>query len=308
MKTYLFIVLALCFGSSFAQQEYLSEEINITPLVTGTLLLPDTEANPPLVVIIGDSGPMDRDGNQQMMKNNAMRFLAEGLYQKGIASFRYDKRLIKIMKRGRVDERAIEFDHFIEDAIAVTTYFKDDSRFSKLYVLGHGQGSLVGMIAANGLADGYISVAGAGQELDDMIVDQIANQSPGLTDNARQSFDDLRANGVAMNYSEGLASIFRPDIQPFLFSWMQYDPQEEIVKLQIPVYIIMGDKDLQVRVSEGELLHNAKPEARYEVIKNMNHIFKEIKGNDIENSKSYNEYNRPVMPELVNMISDFIKE
>ena len=89
---------------------------------------------------------------------------------------------------------------------------------------------------------------------------------------------------------------------------MQYDPKVEITKLNIPVLIINGDKDIQVQVSEAELLKNAKPDATYVIIENMNHVLKEIKGNDLENSKSYNIYNLPVAPKLISIISDFIKK
>ncbi|MCW8980193.1 MAG: alpha/beta hydrolase, partial [Altibacter sp.] len=120
--------------------------------------------------------------------------------------------------------------------------------------------------------------------------------------------DDLRVNGVATNYSPLLASIFRPAIQPFIFDWMQYDPQEEIAKLDIPVLIVNGDKDIQVQVSEAEKLHAAKPDAQLVILPKMNHIFKKIEGDDLENQKSYNEFNRPVMPELIEIVSNFVKQ
>jgi len=164
----------------------------------------------------------------------------------------------------------------------------------------------VGMIAARNRADGFISIAGAGQEIDDVIVDQLAKQAPGLTENARQSFDDLRVNGVAQNFSPGLASIFRPDIQPFIFSWMQYNPQVEIAKLEIPVLILNGTKDLQVQISEAQALQEAKPDATFVIIEDMNHVFKEISGNDLENSKSYNQPMLPIKKELIEITADFI--
>ena len=241
-----------------------------------------------------------------MMKNNSLKLLAEGLYDNKIASFRYDKRLIKIMKMGQIQEEKIDFDHFVEDALAILDHFKGDDRFNKIYVLGHSQGSLVGMMAAKERADGFISIAGAGQPIDDVIVYQLEKQAPGLKENARQSFDDLRVNGVAQNYSPGLASIFRPSIQPFIFSWMRYDPAVELAKLDMPVLIVAGDQDLQVQLAEADLLKAAKPEAEVKIIRKMNHIFKEIEGDDIENSKSYNEYNRPVIPELILVVTNFI--
>ncbi|HLT49558.1 alpha/beta hydrolase family protein [Aequorivita nionensis] len=305
-----FLILLFFFGiiATAQNQKYISEDLSITPLIDGTLQTPEVNGKLPLAIIIGGSGPTDRNGNQQMVVNNSLKFLAEGLYDNEIATFRYDKRIVKQMKQRTINEKNIRFGDFIDDAVAVLEYFKKDKRFSKIYIIGHSQGSLVGMVAAQGGADGFVSIAGAGQEIDDVIVDQLAKQAPGLVDNARTSFDDLRANGVAYNYSPGLASIFRKDIQPFIYSWMQYDPKVEIAKLNIPILIINGDKDTQVQVSEAELLKNAKPDAEYLIIPKMNHIFKEIEGNDLENSKSYNIYNLPVMPELINTVSDFIKK
>lgn len=307
MRNLLFLLLFCTLGTALSQSKtYNSEDIEISPLVEGTLLIPDSENKPPLVIIVGGSGPIDRNGNQMMMKNNSLKLLAEGLYDNKIASFRYDKRLIKIMKMGQIQEEKIDFDHFVEDALAILDHFKGDDRFNKIYVLGHSQGSLVGMMAAKERADGFISIAGAGQPIDDVIVYQLEKQAPGLKENARQSFDDLRVNGVAQNYSPGLASIFRPSIQPFIFSWMRYDPAVELAKLDMPVLIVAGDQDLQVQLAEADLLKAAKPEAEVKIIRKMNHIFKEIEGDDIENSKSYNEYNRPVIPELILVVTNFI--
>jgi len=307
MKMKLVLILVLCYGITSGQNnKFNSMNFSVSPFVDGTLLRPESSEKIPLVIIIGDSGPADRNGNQQMMENNSIRYLAESLYIENIASFRYDKRIIKQMKERLLSEKDIRFDEFITDAVATINFFKKGKEFSKIYIIGHGQGSLVGMVAAQDLADGFISLGGAGQAIDDVIVAQLVAQAPGLEENARQAFDDLRVTGVAVNYSPGLASIFRKDIQPFIRSWMRFDPKVEITKLNIPILIINGDKDLQVQLSEAELLHKALPSAQYEIIPNMNHVLKKIEGNDMENSKSYNQYNLPIMPELVEIISLFI--
>jgi len=306
---YSLLIFLFLFGTATSQNNtFHAEDLSITPLIEGTLIVPQTDEKPPLAILIGGSGPTDRNGNQQMMVNNSLRFLAEGLYKKNIASFRYDKRIVKQMKQHTLVERNVQFDDFIHDAVAVLEYFKNDERFSKIYIIGHSQGSLVGMVAAQNGADGFVSIAGAGQEIDDVIIAQLTKQAPGLVDSARNAFDDLRSNGVAYNYSEGIASIFRKEIQPFILTWMQFDPKVELAKLEIPVLIINGDKDIQVHVSEAELLKAAKPDAEYKIIAGMNHIFKKIEGNDLENSESYNNYNLPVMPELITTIADFIKK
>ena len=308
MKIKWFLILLLFFGISSAQDKpSISEDISINSIIDGTLLVPKKVKKPPLAIIIQGSGPTDRNGNQSNLKNNSLKFLAEGLYKKNIATFRYDKRLVKQILEGKFKENDVLFDDFVKDAKAVRNHFINDDRFSEIIIIGHSQGSLVGMITAqdNGV-DKFISLAGAGQEIDDVVIKQIEAQAPDLKDNARQAFDDLRVNGVAQNYSPLLASIFRPSLQSFMFSWMQYNPQTEIAKLKIPVMIINGDNDFQILVSEAEKLKEAKPDAQLVIFKNMNHIFKDIKGDMIENQKSYNDETIPIMPELIKVISTFI--
>jgi len=305
------VLFLLVMGIGHAQDakdtQYNAEEISITNLIDGTLLVPSSAEKPTLAIIIQGSGPTDRDGNQRMMKNNSLKYLAEALYTEGVASFRFDKRIVRMLRKGTFNEKGIRFDDFVDDAIAVVDYFKKEDAYSKIYVIGHSQGSLIGMVAAQGKADGFISLAGAGQEIDDVIVDQLALQAPGLKDDARSAFDDMRVNGVAQKYSPGLASIFRPEIQPFMLTWMQFDPQVELAKLTIPVLIVNGGKDLQVQVSEAELLKSVKPDASYTIIESMNHILKDIEGGDMENSKSYNQPGRPISPALMEAVIAFIK-
>jgi len=307
MKSLVFILFLASTTLSYAQKfKTTARDISVSAFVDGTILVPEGVEKPPIAIIVGGSGPTDRNGNQQMINNNSLKLLAEGLSKQGIATFRYDKRILKQMKDRTLNEETISFEDFITDAKAVVSYFKRSNAFSKIYVIGHSQGSLVGMVAAQNDVDGFISLAGAGQSIDDVIVDQLEQQAPGLKDNARKAFDDIRANGIAVNYSPGLASIFRKQIQPFMLTWMKYNPKSEIGRLDIPILIINGDKDLQVQVSEAEKLRVAKPDAEFKIIPGMNHILKEIKGDDVENSKSYNEPNRPVMSDLLELVAAFI--
>ena len=303
---FVFLFPIVLFAQSEEKNEIHSEELSITSLIDGTLLLPETENPVPLAILIAGSGPTDRDGNQPMMINNSLKFLAEGLTQHSIATFRYDKRIVKQIQMRNIDERNIRFDDFVDDAVAIVNHFAKDDRFSKIYIIGHSQGSLIGMIAAQEHTDGFISIAGTGREIDDVIVAQLAQQAPGLDESAREAFDDLRTNRVARNYNPGLASIFRPEIQPFILSWMQFDPAEEIKKLEMPILILNGDKDIQVSVAEAELLFKNKPEAELKIIPNMNHVLKEVEDMGLENQKAYNLQDLPVVPELIQDISEFI--
>ncbi len=306
MKQLLFIFFFGITTVGFSQKNYTSKDLKVSRFIDGTILVPKAVENPPLAILIGDSGPTDRNGNQQMMNTNTIKFIAEGLSKKGIATFRYDKRILKQMMDRTINEESISFDEFIKDANDVIEYFERSKAFSKIYVIGHGQGSLVGMVAAQEKAAGFVSIAGAGQAIDDVIIDQLEQQAPGLKDNARNAFNEMRTNGVTTNYSSGLSSIFRKQIQPFMLTWMKYDPQEEITKLNMPVLIITGEKDMLVQVSEAKKMKAAYPDGELHIIPNMNHVLKEVGDNAIENSKSFNEPKRPISPKLVNLVVEFI--
>ncbi|WP_299208962.1 alpha/beta fold hydrolase [uncultured Dokdonia sp.] len=289
----------------FTQNTAAERDIKINQFVYGTLLQPQ-EKTENLLIIIPGSGPTDRNGNQQLTRNNSLRLLAEKVTASGIATFRYDKRVLTLLKKGALDEEKLRFDDFVEDALATVTYFKN--RYQNIYIIGHSQGSLVGMIAAqqSNIA-GYISLAGPGQAIDQTILSQIALQMPDLTEKAKEAFTELKETGKVKNYSPALASIFRKETQPFMASWMQYIPTQEIKKLQVPVLIVNGTNDIQVDTKEAEALKNAKPDATLVLIENMNHVLRIIEGADgLENTKSYNESRRPISKELIEVITNFI--
>lgn len=308
MKNIISAIFFLISVYGLAQEDkFISTEVNLDPYVKGTLITPNSSGASPLVIMLQGSGPTDRHGNQSFMKNDALKKLAFALVEKGISTYRYDKRIMQMQRLG-IKEQDIRFDDFITDAISVLEHFGEDKRFNKLIVLGHSQGSLVGMVAAKNRADAFISVAGVAQPIDSILIQQIVNQMPGLKGNAQQAFSELRESGSTGSYNPVLESIFRPSVQPFILSWMKYEPKEEISQLEIPVLLVNGSKDLQVEEAEAEALRIANPNAELVILEDMNHVLRKIEGDDLENSKSYNETGRPLHPELVDVLVKFVRE
>ncbi len=310
MKKYLilsFLFIITQFG--FSQEEkYLEEELKINKFTEGTLTTPENQEAESLVIFIQGSGPTDRDGNQPMMKNDGIKKIARELAENGIASYRFNKRIFK-MEELKMKEEDLRFDDFSKDVEDILKYFVEEDKFKNLIVAGHSEGSLIGMLAAKENADAFISLAGAGEPIDSIIVDQVYKMAPQLGENARMAFDEIRANGKTTNYNPMLESIFRPSVQPYLNSWMQYDPAKEIQKLDIPVLIINGSADIQVEVDQAEKLKSGNEKAELVIINNMNHIFREVESKDrLVNTKTYNEPNLPLHPELIPTITKFIKE
>ncbi|MFD2516700.1 alpha/beta hydrolase family protein [Salinimicrobium flavum] len=309
MKYNLFILFLIFTTIAIGQETPLnSEEVEVDKYVKGTLLTPATETSAPLVLLIQGSGPTDRNGNQSFMKNDSFKKLANELAREGIASFRFDKRILHMSKLG-IKEEDIRFENFIEDASSAVDHFRTENRFSKVIILGHSQGSLVGMVVAKEKkADAFISIAGASKTIDSIITSQVALQMPSLSENVEQSFRDLRESGSSRNYDPMLEMIFRPSVQPFILSWMKYDPKEKITDLDMPLLLINGTKDLQISEQEAQSLKRANPDAELLLIENMNHVLRNISGSELENSKSYNEPGLPLHPQLTPAIVEFIKK
>lgn len=309
MKKVLLTYVLLFSTIIFAQEKtFKTEEISIDPMLNGTLYKPNKSSKKTnLVILIPGSGIPDRNGNQPGASNNSLKFLSEGLASKDIAVFAYDKRAIAQLKAGNISEKDVTFDDVIADVKQIVQYFKTKKEFNKIIISGHSEGSLVGMIASKDNANGYVSIAGAGRPIDEILEEQVVKQAPFLKTELRKNLDILKSGQTFKLENKMLSSLFRESVQPYLISWFKYDPRVEIKKLQIPVLIINGTKDLQVPESDAKLLHEAYPKSELVIIENMNHVFKEIK-EDSENMKSYNDLTLPVVPELIEKIATFAKK
>ncbi len=274
--------------------------------IYGTLLTPKLVAKSSLVILIPGSGPTDRDGNQAALKNNSLKYLAEALAEKGISVYRFDKSILYLMKKEGFKEEAILFTQLIDDAKFVGNFFKNENKHERIIIAGHSQGSLIGMLAAKEIADAYISLAGPGQSIDEVLKEQLLKQVPHLEESITQTLQKLKKGEKDPDFNPMLVSIFRMSIQSYLSDWMQYNPQEEIKNLEIPILIINGTKDIQVGEVEAELLHKANAKSQLVLIENMNHIFKEIKVGLVENQLSYMNPELPIMTELVTVIVAFV--
>lgn len=297
------LISTLAFGQN---ANYSETNLSVSKWIDGSLIVPNTGSNQ-LAIIIGGSGPTDRDGNQNFMKTNNLKKLAQQLAQNGIATFRYDKRIVKQIKTNTVDPN-IKFDDFVSDAMAVVKYFKTQKIFEQVYIIGHSQGSLIGMLAAQQNVDGFISLAGAGQSIDAIILEQVEKTAPMFTEDTKRAFGVLRSGQKTTDYPPALASIFDSSVQEFMMSWMKYDPAIAIKSLDIPILLINGTKDLQVSIAEAELLLDASEASELKLIDNMNHVLFIISGDDQENAKSYNDHNGKISETLIKDLVEFIKK
>ncbi|MEO2056499.1 MAG: alpha/beta hydrolase [Flavobacteriaceae bacterium] len=303
VSTLLYFLFATIF--TLAQEEIIVLETP-TGNIEGTLLVPSKE-NVPLVLIIAGSGPTDRDGNSGSLKNNSLKMLAQGLYDNNIASFRFDKRGIAKSAKAMTSEEDLRFEHYIQDVQQWHSLLKDDSRFSSFIILGHSEGSLIGMIASQTvIPDKFISLAGPGVSMQATIRRQLVDQPPYVLSMSLPIIEELEKGKTVDSVAPLLNMLFRPSVQPYLISCFKYDPAIEISKVKCPVLIIQGTTDIQIQVEDAKKLAAANSNSELVIIEGMNHILKEADANRFLNMRTYGDPNLELKQGLIESITSFI--
>lgn len=279
--------------------------------VRGTVELPAGAAPGPVVLLIAGSGPTDRNGNSPGATNDSLKQLAAGLSTLGIASVRYDKRGIAASAAAAIGgEAGLTIDQYADDAAAWITQLKHDASFTKIIVVGHSEGALIGLLAANRVRpDGYVSLEGAGERASIVLRQQLAGRlPPALAQENERILGALEQGKVAGAVPPELAALYRPSVQPYLVSWFKYDPAVEFGKLTVPAEIIQGSTDLQVSISDARKLGAAGAGTPVIEIDGMNHVLKMARGDMQAQMKSYTTPDMPVDPGLVSTLAVFVKQ
>ena len=296
-----------------ASRHPVSEEVTLetpTGALHGTLLVPDASGTFPVALILAGSGPTDRNGNNPAgINSNYLTMIADSLAQHGIASLRYDKRGVAASRAAAIDESQLRFDHYVEEAVAWIAQLRQDERFIQLAVLGHSEGALIGMLAAQqATPTAYVSLAGAAQPVDSLILEQLRTQPEAIRQEAQTILAELRQGRTVATVSAGLHVLFRPSVQPYLISWIQYHPSEVMAKLSLPVLIVQGTTDLQVPEAEAQRLAAAQPAAELVIINGMNHVLKEAPADPTANIATYGNPTLPLAEGLMASVVTFLEQ
>ncbi|WP_377704786.1 alpha/beta hydrolase [Pseudoduganella sp. UC29_71] len=278
--------------------------------VQGTLLVPLPLGCTPAALIIAGSGPTDRDGNSKLLPgaNNSLKMLAQALAEAGIASVRYDKRGIAASARAGANESQLRFETYTGDAAAWVRQLKLEGRYSSVTVIGHSEGSLIGMVAARAAgADGFISLSGPAERASALLRRQL---DPKLPPELAQANDKilaaLESGRRPAKLPPQLQAIYRPSVQPYMASWFKYVPAREFARLNMPLLIAQGTTDIQVDVTQAEQLKQANPAARLLLVDGMNHVLKQVPAEPRQQMASYLDPALPLAPVLAGAVTEFI--
>jgi len=275
----------------------------------------DAGKRAPVVLIIPGSGPTDRDGNNPMGVAAApYRLLAEGLAARGVSTLRADKRGLFESKGAISDPNKVTIADYAADAHDWAAALRKRTGAKCVWLLGHSEGGLIALAAVQKAADlcGVILVAGPGRKLGTVIRDQLAANPANapLLAQANAALDSLEA-GKAVDASglpAPLQPLFATRVQAFLMDMLAKDPAALAARATLPMLIIQGGKDIQVARADAEALHAAQPKAKLLILENMNHVLKDVAGDDrAGNIATYGDPALPLDAGLVDAIAGFVK-
>ncbi len=296
------------FAAQAAEQAVVLE--TETGAIKGTLTLPSATSQVPLVLLIAGSGPTDRDGNAPVDagRNDSLKMLASALAERGIASVRYDKRGVAASSTAGPAESDLRFDNYVEDAASWVKKLEKDSRFQGIAVLGHSEGSLIGMLASQrSAAQAFISVAGQAEKAPAVLRRQLQGRlPPDLAQKNEEILKALESGGTVSDVPPLLLALYRQSVQPYLISWFRYSPTTEVGKLRIPCLLVQGGTDIQVGVTGARALHAANSGCALKVIDGMNHVLKRVPPDQQKQIASYGDQSLPLDPDFVTTLATFL--
>ena len=308
-------LLVIGFGQGAASADSMIEQRALVETATGqlhgTLLRPAGDGPFPAALIIPGSGPTDRDGNGPGMRNDSLKLLAEALAGEGIGTLRIDKRGVGASAAAAVQESALRFETYVEDAAIWAGYLAELGWAERVVIIGHSEGALVGTLAAQRSAlAGLVLIAGVGVPAGQLLQRQLdkAGLPEDLLRQAHAVIVELEAGRLVAQVDPRLQALLRPSVQPYLVSWFRYDPAVELSKLDRPVLVVQGTHDLQLTIDDAERLAAGQSSAELVLIDGMNHVLKPVSADTGDNIAAYNDPFLAMASGLAARLGAFIRQ
>jgi uncharacterized protein len=281
--------------------------------LAATVSRPDTGGKPaPAVVLVGGSGPTDRD--ETVVGIPIFGQLANALADAGYLTIRYDKRGVG-QSGGRTEAAALE--DFAEDLRAVLKYVADrkDVDKKRIAVVGHSEGGSVAMLAAS--KDNRVAalalVAAIGVTGAELNLYQVGHQIDLLKrpEPEKQQTLELqrRIQNAVLTGSgwEGIQPAIRRQADtPWFQSFLAFDPAKVMASIDQPVLIVQGALDTQVppdNADKLEALATARKRSRpVEVVRvpGINHLLVPAATGEVdEYAKLTDKHISPAVPQAI---------
>lgn len=268
----------------------------------------------PLVVLVAGAGPTDRDGNNYNVpgKTNVLKLLATGLAERGIASFRYDKRGSGQAYRYESREQQVSFNRHASDLVAILEKLQKEVGISRFVIAAMNEGAWTAALAINKATsrgipvDGFAVLDASGKKPLDILRENLAELDDSVRKEAEKIIQAILDGVPYKEPSEPLRDFFSPQKREWLYSWLTMNPAQEIASIKAPLILVRGEKDQQVPEDEFQLLMTLRPNAIARLIPGMNYMLKKVATSE-ENYDSFTNPDYPIPAELFDLLEAIAK-
>ncbi|KFM98944.1 alpha/beta hydrolase [Bacillus clarus] len=289
----------------------------------GTLTIPTYYSETyPAIILIGDRGKFDRDGNKGSLKVNLYRELANYFTSLGFAVLRYDKRGT-YKSKGNYCKASVT--DFIDDATLWVRFLKEHPQINpkQVIIVGHGEGALLApAICTKESVAGLVLLAGAAEPSNILLEKQ---REKGIHELEKMDgFTGWLIKTLKISqYIRTQNEIMKEKVKnPIKFALnikgvkspreqLQYNVVTYLEQVSCPVLAITGDKDVQVPPEHAKLIASyVNGEAEWHIIPNMNHILRkyEHKHTMIRLRQEYKSLmDKSIEEELLHVMKEWLK-
>ena len=311
------------------------------PLITGTLTWPENASPKALVILISGSGWQDRD--ETIYGHKPFWVIADYLTREGYAVFRYDDVYPAIFRQSTTLD-------FVNHVNLIVDSLTKDNRCKNIPVVlaGHSEGGLVALMAAsqNKKINLVVSMAGVAEPFEETLLFQAAKaaQKQDFTQieidntvrysseiyeilkkskNKESAMKQLNTylDNITQKMSEedktkyGFTSdnIFKMKQQmasPWFYQLFKITPSKYIKKVTIPVYVLNGEKDMQVNATANVPLMQkylpANKQNRFDIFPGLNHLFQEAETGMYDEYGTIEQTISPIVLKRIKEWLDFV--
>ena len=315
-------MLMLVGCSSDQQHPWVDDEVSFDAdglTIHGTYRHQQHAGPAPAVLLISESGPTDRNGDNAVVGPiGNIRQLAELLSDRGVASLRYDKVGTGKTGLGPYQHRPNDVVSavYTAGAAAAVRYLADQPGTDKdrISVYGLGEGTIHAMSLATDATPGAPKIHSLGllQPLPGRYLDIITNRvradaSPQTLSTWLAAVDEVRTKGtVPAQLPEGLGAIVNQGNVKAVVEADKIDPVQLAAKVPAgtPVLLTCSDTDSQAKCDAERPLINALKHTALTVVElqGVNHVLRDDPSDNIANLTKPG----PLSPQLVSGLDVFV--
>jgi dienelactone hydrolase len=254
--------------------------------LAGILSVPNQEGKNPLIIIVPEAGPTDKDGSYG--ENKPYKDLAWGLASNGNAVYRYEKRSndygMYMLKAKSAYETYTPREDLLDDLYKIIDTLKTLPNIDpeRIYILGHGQGGMLCPLIAKERKDvkGIIMMGANAKPMQENMIDQF-DYLTSVTPEKKPEYDEQKIN-AKRSMDKKLNPLTEHRLMPYgvqatYWIWLnQYNQVEVAQKLKKPMLILHGDRDYQSNMENLALWRKSLKKNTNATIldyEKLNHLF-----------------------------------